>query len=113
MASEAEHLQVVLAVMSTLEYGKLVVDLQGSLATRDPTGLAATAARRDQGAAPSRRERLHRCSPVVSAAHPLSDTTTSHQRRRGIEAVPRASGAQRYQVGGVVGAILPDAEQVE
>ena len=87
MTGETEHLEVFLAVVTAVENGSFVMDLERARASRASADLAASAASGDERAPTRVGERLYSSSGVVGISQ-LNPERTLPDHWRGRAALP-------------------------
>jgi len=113
MAGEAEHQQVVLAVVAALDDAKPVMDVELTLRAGRSTVLAVTAASSDQPAAAGRGELGRSGAAIVGLAEALARRGLAEQGREGAGEAGRTGAAADVQVGGGSRTGFVDSEEVE
>lgn len=113
MAAEAQHLEIVLAVVTTLEDGNLVMYLEGSLLAAGPAELATAAASGDERPAPRLGEWPDRGPFVVGVAKPHPQAAPADQWRARSGTSIRAFETEHHQVGSRVRSRLLDAKDLQ
>lgn len=113
MTGEAEHLEVFLAVVTAVENGDPVMDLERTLASRAPADLAAPAPSRDECPPARVGERRHSGSGIVGVPQ-LNPIRTFPDHWRGGAGLPvRAPQAKSDEIIGSVWSVLADAKETQ